>query len=540
MRFTYRSGQRVLDGFTLKRGVGKGGFGEVYFALSDSGKEVALKLLAEREVEMRGVLNCLNLKHPHLVHVYDVREDEHGDTWIVMEYVLGESLAQVIQRHRNGLPENLVREWFGALSRAVGYLHDQGVVHRDLKPANIFIENGGLKVGDYGLCKSMSSNQKQTQRVGTVHYMAPEIGSGKYDKAIDIYACGVMLYEMLTGKLPYDGESDNEIFVKHMTAVPDVAGLPRGFAPIVLRALDKNPLRRYATMAEFARAVEATALPVAAPVVLTATPGMTQSMGGMTQTMPAAVPSLDATPIILPDAPRAAPLPPILPLPTARRSLAPPSYAWRDRLAELSTSLAVAPLLVGLLLVPYGLVAQVTDPLALGKVFLVTTALAWTMVLGAGGRSFRSADTWWPRLRFAGLGLAVGLLAFWLDGWTLPTAMAGGPVTSRGVTFFGLGTIDGESVPVAAKSLLYFAGVLGLGRWWRLSARDRQERVSLLPVMAAGFWGGVLSFLWPTGTEHVVEGAILPLVAAAVAVQAVSPWVPAVNPAARKFRLRSA
>lgn len=541
MRFTYRSGQRVLDGFTLKRGVGKGGFGEVYFALSDAGKEVALKLLAEREVEMRGVLNCLNLRHSNLVHLYDVREDEHGDTWIVMEYVLGESLSQVIQRHRNGLPENLVREWFGALSRAVGYLHEQGVVHRDLKPANIFIENGGLKVGDYGLCKSMSSNQKQTQRVGTVHYMAPEIGSGKYDKAIDIYACGVMLYEMLTGKPPYDGESDNEILVKHLTAAPDVAGLPKGFGPIVLRALDKNPLRRYATMGEFARAVEATALPVAAPVVLTVPAPMTMTMGDMTMTMPpAAVPSRDATPIILADPPRAAPLPPILPLPPSRPSVATPSFAWRDRIAELSTSLAGAPLLVALLLVPYGLVAQVTDPLALGKVFLLGTALAWTMLLGAGGRSYRSADTWWPRLRFAGLGVAVGLLAFWLDGWTLPTASAGGPLTSRGVTFFGLGTIDGESVPYAAKYLLYFAGVLGAGRWWRATARDRRDRVSLLPLLAAGFWGWLLSFLWPTEPQYVFEGAVLPLLFATVAVQAVSPWVPAVNPAAKKFRLRAA
>ena len=106
MRFSYKSGQRVLDGFTIKRGVGKGGFGEVYFAVSDGGKEVALKLLSEREIEMRGVVNCLNLKHPNLVHVYDVRTDEQGETWIVMEYVLGESLAQVVNRHRNGLPEH--------------------------------------------------------------------------------------------------------------------------------------------------------------------------------------------------------------------------------------------------------------------------------------------------------------------------------------------------------------------------------------------------------------------------------------------------
>ena len=146
MAYTYRSGQRPLDGYTLKRGVGQGGFGEVYFAVSDGGKEVALKLLrSQSEVELRGVANCLNLKHPNLVHIYDLRVDSRGGTWLVMEYVLGESLANVLDRHPNGLPVHLASEWFQCLSRAVGYLHDHGVVHRDLKPANIFVENGNLK-----------------------------------------------------------------------------------------------------------------------------------------------------------------------------------------------------------------------------------------------------------------------------------------------------------------------------------------------------------------------------------------------------------
>jgi hypothetical protein len=552
MRFTYRSGQRVLDGFTLKRGVGKGGFGEVYFALSDAGKEVALKLLAEREVEMRGVLNCLNLKHPNLVHVYDVREDEHGDTWIVMEYVLGESLAQVIQRHRHGLPENLAREWFGALSRAVGYLHDQGVVHRDLKPANIFIENGGLKVGDYGLCKTMTSGVRQTQRVGTVHYMAPEIGSGRYDKSIDIYACGVMLYEMLTGRLPFDGETDNEIVMKHLTAAPDLSALSPGFAPVLAKALDKNPLKRYGSMAEFARAVEATTLPLATPVppplpgfapgMMVAGASVTTSFGGALPPSVAA-PHADQTPIILPDAPVAKPLTapiiapgPPLPLPTAR----PVAFAWRDRLSELAGSLGVAPLVIALALVPYGLVRQVNDPAALGRLLLVSSALAWVMTLGSAGRSYRSADTWWPRLRFAGLGLAVGLLAFWLDGWGVPAVTTAAPATSRGVTLFGVATVEGDAVAVGAKYLLYFAGALGAGRWWRLTARDRKDRLSVGGVLAAGFWGGLLVFLWPTELEGVVEGGVLPLALAGLAVQAVSPWVPAVPAPSKKLRLATA
>src|ERR1700752_2661822 len=100
MKFTYNSGQRPLDGYTIKRGVGKGGFGEVYFAVSDGGKEVALKLLHEEGgVELRGVELCLNLKHPNLVHLYDLRKDPQGEHWVVMEYIAGESLAALIGRN---------------------------------------------------------------------------------------------------------------------------------------------------------------------------------------------------------------------------------------------------------------------------------------------------------------------------------------------------------------------------------------------------------------------------------------------------------
>src|SRR3954452_1252512 len=113
MRFTYSSGQRPLDGYTLKRGIGRGGFGEVYFAVSDGGKEVALKLLREnQEVELRGVAQCLNLKHTNLVGLYDLRVDPRGDHWVVMEYVAGETLHTVLSRHAEGLPVELAREWF--------------------------------------------------------------------------------------------------------------------------------------------------------------------------------------------------------------------------------------------------------------------------------------------------------------------------------------------------------------------------------------------------------------------------------------------
>ena len=136
MKFKYRSGQQPLDGFTLKRGVGKGGFGEVYFAVSDGGKEVALKLLlGHSEVELRGIANCLNMKHPNLVHVYDLREDSEGQQWLVMEYVLGESMSAVLNRHPTGLPLSLTKEWFAALARAVGHLHDSVQSRPPRRPA---------------------------------------------------------------------------------------------------------------------------------------------------------------------------------------------------------------------------------------------------------------------------------------------------------------------------------------------------------------------------------------------------------------------
>src|SRR5881396_1783955 len=100
LKFAFGSGSRPLAGYTVKRGVGRGGFGEVYFAVSDAGKEVALKLIRRNlDVELRGVTHCLNLKHPNLVAIFDIKQDDQDNSWVVMEYVAGESLEQAIQRH---------------------------------------------------------------------------------------------------------------------------------------------------------------------------------------------------------------------------------------------------------------------------------------------------------------------------------------------------------------------------------------------------------------------------------------------------------
>jgi ferredoxin len=248
MKFIYASGAQPVQGYTIRRGLGRGGFGEVYLAVSNGGKDVALKLVQHHlEVELRGVGQCLNLKHPHLVVVYDILKAENEDTWIVMEYMAGQSLDQVLARHPRGIPEPQVLAWLHGICSGVRYLHEHGIVHRDLKPGNLFIEDGVIKIGDYGLSKFISASRRsgQTVTIGSVHYMAPEMSLGRYGQEVDQYALGVILCEMLTGRVPFDGESQGEILMKHLTADPDLGRLTEPYRSVVARLLDKDPRNRY-------------------------------------------------------------------------------------------------------------------------------------------------------------------------------------------------------------------------------------------------------------------------------------------------------
>lgn len=259
MKFVYTTGASPLSGYTIKRGVGIGGFGEVYFAQSDAGKEVALKRIQRNlDVEIRGVTQCLNLKHPNLIAIHDIKHDEAGQGWIVMEFVSGESLKEVIERHPHGMPSDQLQHWFLGMATGVAYLHDHGIVHRDLKPANVFDDEGVVKLGDYGLSKFISCSRRsgQTESVGTFHYMAPEIGKGVYGKEIDVYALGIILFEMLTGQVPFEGETSQEIIMKHLTTNPDLDRLPNPYRGVIERALFKDPAKRFRDVHEMLRALQ--------------------------------------------------------------------------------------------------------------------------------------------------------------------------------------------------------------------------------------------------------------------------------------------
>jgi len=257
-KFIYPGGSRPLDGYTIKRGVGQGGFGEIYYAISDAGKEVALKLIRRNlDVELRGIRQCLNIKHPNLIDLYDIRQDAQGDTWVVMEYVSGLCLQEAVDNNPHGLPVDEVLAWIHGIGAAVAYLHDHGIVHRDLKPGNVFSNEGVVKVGDYGLSKFISCSRRSghTESIGTVHYMAPEVANGRYGKEIDVYALGIILYEMLTGRVPFEGESVGEVLMKHLTAKPDVSMLDEPFRGVVAKALEKDPEQRYRSAGEMLAAL---------------------------------------------------------------------------------------------------------------------------------------------------------------------------------------------------------------------------------------------------------------------------------------------
>lgn len=247
MKFTFAPEARPLAGYTIKRAIDRGGFGEVYYGLSDSGKEVALKLLQRnQQVELRGVTQCLNLKHPNLVTIFDIKTDADDDNWVIMEYVSGKSLEQVLDGHPTGLPIDEVEQWLSGMAAGIAFLHDRGIVHRDMKPANVFRENGIVKIGDVGLSKFITPSRRsaQTESVGTVYYMAPEVARGKYGSELDVYSLGVMLYEMITGRVPFEGESTGEILMKHLTEPPDLSRIPPLFRNVVGRALEKDPQKR--------------------------------------------------------------------------------------------------------------------------------------------------------------------------------------------------------------------------------------------------------------------------------------------------------
>jgi hypothetical protein len=256
--YRYQNGDRPLEGFTIEHALGRGGFGEVYYAVSDAGRQVALKSVQNyEEIELRGIRECMNLKSPYLVTIFDVKHNDRQEPFVIMEYVAGPSLRQLLDEAPHGLGPTKAAFFVREIAKGLTYLHDCGIVHRDLKPHNVFFEDGFVKIGDYSLSKLISTSHRSghTMTVGTVHYMAPEISRGRYDARVDIYALGVILYEMLTGEPPFTGDSLGEVLMKHVTAEPDLSRVEEPFRSAIAKALAKDPDARFQTARELVGAV---------------------------------------------------------------------------------------------------------------------------------------------------------------------------------------------------------------------------------------------------------------------------------------------
>ncbi|MBQ3531687.1 MAG: Stk1 family PASTA domain-containing Ser/Thr kinase [Oscillospiraceae bacterium] len=264
---------KKLDGrYEIKEIIGVGGMANVYKAYdSIDDRVVAVKILRDEHMENDELLRRFRneskaiavLSHPNIVKVYDVSFNEDIQ-YIVMEHIDGITLKEYIEQQK-------VLRWKEAVHftvqilRALQHAHDKGIVHRDIKPQNIMLlEDGTIKVADFGIAKFARASQHTVtdKAIGSVHYISPEQAKGEIsDEKSDIYSVGVMLYEMTAGELPFDADTPVSVALKQIQSQakrprainPDI---PEGLEDITIRAMQKDPARRYQSAAEMLRDID--------------------------------------------------------------------------------------------------------------------------------------------------------------------------------------------------------------------------------------------------------------------------------------------
>ena len=259
-------GQKINDRYQIIKTIGEGGMANVYLAYDTIlDRNVAVKVLRgdlatdEKFVRrfQREALSASSLSHPNIVEVYDVGED-NGSYYIVMEYIEGKHLKQLLKK-RGNLTLTEVVDIMLQVTDGMSAAHDSYIIHRDIKPQNIMIlENGLIKITDFGIAMALNSTQlTQTNSVmGSVHYLPPEQASGKGATIqSDVYSMGILMYELLTGTLPFRGDNAVEIALKHIkepfpSIKEKLPNLPQSIENIIMRATAKNVKNRYADAKE--------------------------------------------------------------------------------------------------------------------------------------------------------------------------------------------------------------------------------------------------------------------------------------------------
>jgi polar amino acid transport system substrate-binding protein len=265
---------KTLGQYQIIKPIGQGGMAKIYLAYQPSvNREVAIKVLSAHLQESpsfakrfsKEVDFIAHLQHPQIIPVYDYGEqDDH--IYIVMAYMQGGTLAERIEKSPNGLPDQETVHLFDLIAEGLDYAHSKDILHRDLKTNNILLdENNHPYIADFGLAKLTEGKIEltNTMMTGTAAYMAPEIAqSGKSTKRADIYALGIILFEMLTGKLPFQGETPYKMLAAHIhQPVPNIrelrSDLSEAVQAVIDRALAKNPVNRFSTATEMANALRA-------------------------------------------------------------------------------------------------------------------------------------------------------------------------------------------------------------------------------------------------------------------------------------------
>ena len=266
-KVSWRLGKTLDNRYEMVSVLGIGGMAVVYKAFDHKLKRhVAIKVLrddvsmdAQSRRQFRTEYQAVGmLSHPNIRAVYDVVSS--GDTeYIVMEYVDGINLKQYLKK-KGALSWKEVLHFSTQIAKALSHAHSKGIIHMDIKPQNVILpKDGTVKIADFGIAlleESMDNNEGAEEAIGSIHYISPEQARGEtVDARTDIYSLGVVMYEMLTGRIPFDGDSVAEVAVKHFTVTPDAPSfinpeIPPELEDITIRAMQPNPADRYPSAEE--------------------------------------------------------------------------------------------------------------------------------------------------------------------------------------------------------------------------------------------------------------------------------------------------
>jgi hypothetical protein len=446
------------------------------------------------------------------------------------------------------------------------------------------MEEGIVKIGDYGLAKLITPSQgtEHSESIGTCHYMAPEISSGKYHKPIDVYAIGVILYEMLTGRVPFEGETVGEVLMKHLTARPDLSLLEEPYRTIVSRALAKDPNQRPSRLYDLLPPEDAPREPHVrfigeGKIAPAPPPPPREPKGKEAEGSPGAgaeevlrIEAEEPVFYIGPDTrpPRAQRRPPILPRIRAgwaaarcqrrqrgpvRRVLVveeprsgpvvppepPPLPSGRLRVAELATSMLWAAPLCALLALPTAAMLGIMpadEPERLAYLIVMSLLGTWSVLVAGKAGEGRRLDPATRRMLYLAIGLLLGTAGLFFGQafqfQPLPSGPRGVPVAT-GVVPWLVGAVRPQEL-LALESLGYFGGLFLINGWGKLAVRDRKARFRVWPLLVAGFCAALLWPILPTVQPYGIAVAVL----IATVTQLVSPWNEAAAAYARWARNR--